>query len=279
MHLFVVVAAIVIICVFICCTLWYMRGQHPLPPVYAIMITGKDACRLEFAKQSIKNFHEQDYAGVKRLVIINHGHERCTRDDTKPDIFEFQVEKGAMTLGDLRNIALELVPIDALWTVWDDDDYRSPRYISTLQTCMHRSRADAVVFTTRTEYNHNTGLVWKMTLNSGFVTVLAKQDKRIKYQSVDSMEDVDLVATLRRLKKVATLETELVGDDFYIRVVHIGNTSRYVNKTKETVNDDTQRNVNYIETRIDLSEQAKIRDFMSRYFRSAFQCIDESAKT
>jgi len=284
-------ATAIILVAFIIIAIIYRHApsKRTPPPIYAIMITGKDACRVEFARASVSNFQEQDYGGEKRLIIINHGRERVTDTDmtaidTTLNIFEFHVakDKHSLALGDLRNIALELVPIDALWTVWDDDDYRSPQYMSTLQKHMHKTRADAVVFTSRTEYNHNTGLVWKMKLKSGFVTVLAKQDKRIKYQSKDSMEDSDLVSTLRRLKKVATLDTDSTLDsayDFYIRTVHTGNTSLYVDQAKQNTNNSSRTNINYIESEIDPGQQVIIRDFMYGYFKRAFQCIDESVKT
>ena len=149
------------------------------------------------------------------------------------NVHEFKVSKTQNTLGDLRNIALQLVPIDSIWTVWDDDDYRSPDYLSILYNQMKQTNADVVLFTNRYEYNKNTQFVWEMQLTTGFVTVFAKQDMRIRYLQTDSMEDINLIEDFRKLKK----KIHIYQNDpmMYIRLVHTNNTSKYVNKEKKNV--------------------------------------------
>jgi hypothetical protein len=55
-------------------------------------------------------------------VIINHGKQSIFQSEQVSDqIFEFFVPE-SLTLGEMRNISLNMVPIDVMWTVWDDDD-------------------------------------------------------------------------------------------------------------------------------------------------------------
>lgn len=212
-------------------TLVLLREPYP-KWVYCIMITGKDTDRIRLARKSVQNFIEQDYK-FKKLVIINH-HSESVVSNPEGAVYEFKVPKAGNTLGDLRNIALQLVPIDAIWTVWDDDDYRSPDYLSVLYSQMKRTNADVVLFTNRYEYNSNTKFVWEMQLTTGFVTVFAKQDMRIRYLQKDSMEDTQLIDDFRKLeKKIYIYENDPM---MYIRLVHSNNTSKYVNKEKTSIN-------------------------------------------
>jgi len=213
--------------------------------VYCIMITGKDDNRIQLAKQSVRNFLEQDYK-YKKLIIINH-HEKSINMESD-NVFEFQVPKKGNTLGDLRNIALQLVPIDAIWTVWDDDDYRSPNYLSLLYSQMKRYNVDVVCFTNRYEYNANTNFVWEMSLLTGFVTVFAKQDLRIRYLEKDSMEDLNLIDDFKKLKKKILIYNN--DPSIYIRLVHSNNTSQYVEKNKTTTN-QISSNSGYLEKQVD----------------------------
>ena len=240
-------------------------SQQNLPCIYCITITGKDSQRACFADEAIANFVEQDYPN-KRLIIINHGNVPVLKDNPH-NIFEFQVPKENNTLGDLRNIALQLVPIDALWTVWDDDDYRIPSYMSLLYGQMQKNKSDVVVFTKRIECNLETDFVWEMQLKTGFVFVLAKQDLRIKYLSKDSMEDVNLLTDFLKLDKQISVWVDNPST-MYIRLTHQNNTSLYVDKNKKTTREPTSSI--YIENNVDVLTQNKVLDFMKTKF---LQCL------
>jgi len=240
------------------------------PRVFCIMVTGKDDQRLCFSQKSIDNFNEQLYEN-KTLIIINHNSKKVLQHSPRieENIFEFQIqkEKNNLTLGDLRNIALQLVPIDALWTVWDDDDYRTPDYLDILTNEMEKTSADVVVFTHRIECNYNTGFVWEMELGTGFVFVLAKQDLRVKYKNLNTMEDVDLIKDFRKLGKHIHVFNNRDKSDMYIRLVHGTNTSLYVDKDKTAIHVSCEKNIGpYVEKSLPQGKQKEILHFISEYY-------------
>lgn len=241
----------------------YLDSPLQSKDIYCIMVTGKDHQRICFARESIANFFEQDYL-YKKLIIINHAEEKVGYVDDSNSVVEFQVPKGNLTLGDLRNIALELVPINAMWTVWDDDDYRTNDYLSLLHNELVKQDADVVAFTHRIECNYNTKFLWKTTLESGFVTVLAKQDKRIKYKPLDTMEDTSLFDDFKKLgKRIVLLDN---NPQIYIRLVHTNNTSLFVDKKRNSIPDNNVYVGPFKEESIDENLQKNILHFISNYF-------------
>ena len=243
--------------------------------VYCIMITGKDDCRISLARKAIQNFLEQTYE-YKKLIIINHNSTSVLQNNSSiPDVHEYYVSKDSLTLGDLRNIALQLVPPNAYWTVWDDDDYRDPKYLTTLHFHANKNNADVVLFTNRLEVNVNTGLIWHMHLKHGFVFVFAKQDSRIKYLSKDSMEDVTLIDQFKKLGK-----SFFVFDNdptLYVRLVHNNNTSLYVNKHKTMLNLSSPDS-NYHELHATPKETEYAAKIISTYYKSIPCLTNHSTK-
>lgn len=255
------------------------------------MVTGKDACREHFARQSIANFNQQDYAN-KRLIIINHASYVLLDNANKSNsntstnksnsninsntIVEFHVDKDAnsLTLGDLRNIARAMVPLDAVWTTWDDDDYHAPNYISTMMKEL--GRADVLVWTRRLEFNANTGMVWKMELTTGFAPLMfARQDMRMLYNRKDAMEDVHLLDVAKDLgKRIVVFQNE---PKLYIRTVHENNTSLYVDKYKTFIAPEPKKKGQYIESNIDANDANIHRTFMSSYFKDGIECYNKQA--
>mgnify|MGYP001248267730 CR=1 FL=1 len=57
-----------------------------------------------------------------------------SKDDDR--ILEVFIDNEEIKLGTLRNIALQFVPPNAIWTTWDDDDWRHPNYISIMMKKM-----------------------------------------------------------------------------------------------------------------------------------------------
>ena len=220
----------------------YATGMFikPKPPTYTIcciMITGKDDSRIQYARASVQNFLLQTYPN-KQLIIVNHhphlkvltSNNGITGIPRIPQLYEFHVEKSSdMTLGDLRNIALQMVPYDACWTTWDDDDYRAPPYLETL--ARFKTSGNIACITSRLEYNTNNGASWVGKKVDGFVLFLAPSDRRIKYTPRDSMEDIDI---LGEFKKFGYTVLPIDNDpQLYIRLVHTNNTSTYVNPSRD----------------------------------------------
>jgi hypothetical protein len=239
------------------------------------MITGKDQQRIEFAKQSVKNFQEQTYPN-KKLIIINHNSQKIIQShdpETNQNITEIYKSKNNTTLGQLRNYALDLVPDGALFTTWDDDDYRIPSYLSQLYSKLVENNADLVTFTRRTEFNSINKYVWTISLDTGFVTILARKDSKnnIKYLDKDSMEDVDILTDYRKYHhKIYTWANN--EPDIYIRTVHGNNTSLYVNKTKANISEYDVNNA-YNEYEVSDVYKSAVAEFMSNYYAKALSCI------
>ena len=221
----------VILCVALvgCYTYLAYRTSAPTPPIYAIMITGKDITRYQLALLSIQNFMEQTYP-EKYMIIVNHGKKSLLQEHTKlPNIMEVMISKENLTLGELRNFALQFVGIDSYWTTWDDDDWRNQGYLDMLMygTQLH-TRVN--VLSSRLEYNSNTNVSWVGTHKKGFVHFAAPWDPRIKYLPLDTMEDVNIIADFQHLG----YNVQLLHNNpcMYIRLVHSTNTSLYVRKDK-----------------------------------------------
>jgi hypothetical protein len=240
------------------------------PAVYCIMVTGKDACRQEFALAAIENFKEQSYPN-KYMIILNHG----TRSITVPSkdnahILHIQIEKARNTLGELRNIALQMVPFNAFWCTWDDDDYRHPDFIAILMGELLKGQNHVVAMQNRIEYNALTALKWKIRVRSGLVHILAKKDPRVTYLHKDTMEDIDLIKDyIKYGHKVHFLDND---PTIYIRLVHHTNTSMYVNNNKRQLQ-QSHDGSNYGEFLLDPQEERLLNKIISEYYKPRIKCI------
>lgn len=238
----------------------YISSQRP---IYCLMVTGKDDQRIELAKQSVKNFHEQTYRN-KHLIIINHNENklRVSSSSSPHQICEFMIDKDDMSLGALRNLSLYMVPPhqNAIWTLWDDDDYRTPEYLQLLYNEKDRRGVNCLVFTKRYEYNANTNLHWMMELKVGFKIVMCDQHAMIQYLENDTMEDLELLNSI----DAAGYSIGIYENDpkIYVRLVHLTNTSLYVRKNKQKVN---AGGVQYKEYDVDANEKKYIDNCINGY--------------
>lgn len=252
---------------------WGYHRSRPL--VVCLMITGKNACREHFAKRAIDNFYEQDYPN-KQLIIINHSPDYRVLQNNESDlVHEFYVEKTEeVKLGDLRNIALAMVPPDAVWTTWDDDDYRAPNYISAMMKAMRSANADVLAFKHRTEYNINNGYVWNSHLLTGFPLLFAKQDMRVLYKRIDTMEDTEMISGYRSLGK----KIELYENDprLYIRLVHGSNTSLYVDPDKRGIRPAAAAAATFYESPAADVEVERVRNLVDNFYSAGIECSKSS---
>ena len=211
-----------------------VSGDPGNPPIYALMITGKDDKRIGFAKKAVMNFDNQDYPN-KKLIIVNHHPDPQMKvlSEEKNDCLEIRMKKES--LGHLRNVSLEFVPMNAYWTIWDDDDWRPKDYLSTLFRMIFEKQVDGVTYTTRYEHNLKTGFSWKMTSMKGYPTILCKQNPLIRYKDVDTMEDVDLIDDIRKIGLKVFIYHNADRPDLYVRLVHGNNSSLYINHLKTNV--------------------------------------------
>lgn len=199
--------------------------------IYCILTTGKDKDRYKFVDIAIENFNQQTYHS-KVLLIINHGEISLKEKETE-NIVEFHFSKEKMNLGDMRNYSLDLIPKNALWTIWDDDDWRHPRYLELLEKNLRLTNSDVILFKNRLEYNLNNGFIYRSKFDKGMPFILAKQTQIVKYLSRDSLEDIRLLNDFELYnKKIKIIEND---PRWYIRTIHGKNTSLYVNNQKDSV--------------------------------------------
>lgn len=191
------------------------------------MITGQNAQRTAYAQLAIKNFYAQDYQ-LKNLIIINQSSTPLSTPS--PIITERMVGTTSLSLGALRNLALEMVPLGQYFTTWDDDDLRTPTYLSDFVAAL-RTTASIPALTSRYEYNKISGLTWVANKPSGFVLFLAPVHPNIRYLDKATMEDVDILDIYQKTGyRVVPIHNQ---PNSYVRLVHGNNTSLYVDVAKD----------------------------------------------
>lgn len=235
------------------------------PPVYCLMVTGYTTQRDAFARKSIQNFAEQSYPN-KHLIVINQSTRSLLAPHAGSDnMLEVYMNNtaGRWSLGYLRNVSLQLVPPDAIWTTWDDDDYRDVHYLRIMMSEMRRAECDFLMFQNRVEYNLLNGFAFKLTLKTGLMTFFARHNPNIRYADVSTSED-------KAVKDFATkhLAVHVYDNDpmLYVRAIHDSNTSTYVNKNKSEVR-DTQQNKVYFENELSSCEKNELNNIIYKYYK------------
>jgi hypothetical protein len=223
------------------------------------MVTGKTPSRLKFARSSIKNFLDQTYEN-KYLVIINHGQQNVISHSIRKhlgnNITEVIVDKKKKTLGELRNISINYVPNDAIWCCWDDDDVRSPEYLSILYKHLVDSNANAVVIKNRIDFNIKKNKAWKTTLETGFYWYMIRNHPDFRYTHLNVKEDILLHKNLTRLGNNSLKAID--NDPFlYIRIIHGENTSTYVDPTQTTTKTHKLKTLHEYELTLDEFEKTR----------------------
>ena len=233
-----IILVVFIIQFFCVITLLNIREE---PPVYCLMVTGYKDDRLPFAHKSIQNFLNQSYKH-KFIVIINQSNTKLLKHNTS-NMLEVFVDGSNITLGELRNMSLEFVPPNSIWTTWDDDDIRNTNYLSTMTNQLLHNNVDCILFKHRIEYNIHSNFSFVMTLNSGFMTMFCKKHPDIQYEHVSTNEDVQVKQFVMKRLRYYIYDNDPTD---YIRLTHGKNTSIYVDKEKKDLK-DTRTNSLYFE--------------------------------
>jgi hypothetical protein len=229
------------------------------------MVTSNDPHRRPFCKLSIRNFKEQSHPH-KRLIVLNLSNVPIVSkaDSTNDSILEVFVKQNDMTLGEIRNLSLELVPPNAWWTLWDDDDWRSSDYISQLVRWSHGY--DFVMIQNRIEYNITNGFAYALTLRSGLMSFFSRRHPLLRYEHVNTKEDVMVKQTALQQFKTRVVNNP---SEMYIRMIHGKNTSPFVDASKNTVRDTRSHKV-YFERELRGGERAYLRKILSTKYKHAF---------
>ncbi|MCZ6913925.1 MAG: glycosyltransferase [Rickettsia endosymbiont of Ixodes persulcatus] len=182
-------------------------------------------------------------------------------------IKEYMISKNNKTLGELRNISLSYVPNDAIFTTWDDDDWRSPNYLENLYAFLINNKADITMIQNRLEFNLNNNSMWKSSMRSGFMTFFMIKDSNIKYDKLDTLEDVIIKKNaIDSHKKIIPYNN---NPELYIRYIHKNNTSPYVNKNKAKITKYSIAN-DYTESDVTLDEQKYIQNINLQFYSKIF---------
>ena len=231
------------------------------PPIYCLMVTGYSNKRLAYAKLAVQNFNEQTYQN-KYLVIINQSKTKIVTSSYK-HILEVYVNNDGKTLGELRNISLQFVPPNAIWTTWDDDDWRHKDFLSMMYKILITKKVEFLLFSNRLEYNMNTKFAFKTRMKSGTMFFFSKHDPNIQYEHVNTSED-------RKVKNYAykNMKIFVFNNPFYmyLRLIHDDNTSVYVYKNKDSIH-DTTTNQDYFEYNTTQEEKEYIDKIMYEYYK------------
>lgn len=245
--------------------------QNLNPPIYCLMISGKNDLRRRFAKVAIENFYTQDYSN-KFMVIINEGNVSLFDENIqkynkiKNRVIEVMINKKQLklTLGDLRNISLQFVPINAIWTTWDDDDWRRRDYLSIMGKELIKSNMKYLMYKHRIDHNFNTNMSYKITLENGTFIFFAWKDPFLKYDSLEKKEDV----VVKNYILTNNNKLMLYDNDprLYIRFVHKDNTSVFVDKSKTSIL-PLSKNSNYKEFELTDIEQQYVNEIIENKFK------------
>lgn len=236
-------------------------------PIYCIMVTS-DA-RTRFVPIGIRNFLMQSIK-KKYLVIINNSEKdesKLAKNISGNNIFEFHIpkKKNQLSLGDLRNIALEFVPQGALWTTWDDDDWRAPNYLEKLRGVMDTKKVDIVFLKNRLEYNMNNGFSYRSEFKQAKMPFfLATKVNEFRYLLRDSLEDVNVAADYRGIGKKIYLWNN--DPAMYLRNIHGTNSSVYVDNEKQNILNYASSS-HYHEFDVTKEQQRYIQYIISEYFQ------------
>lgn len=232
------------------------------PEVYALMITGKDEKRIKFARDiGVPNFDEQTYKN-KKMIIIN---ENNTKVLTQPraDIYELQINRNNLSLGDMRNLSLEMVPLNAVFYIHDDDDYRPAHYLKYLVTELLKQKAFAVFIKNRLEYNLANGYMFKHRFENGTTHLLCRKLDKLRYLNKDTLEDTELVHDLSKFKKKYII---LENDSrMYLRIIHGDNTSPFAVSSRNSIK-AYDRNDPYKEFEVNEIERKYVKNIISKYY-------------
>jgi glycosyltransferase involved in cell wall biosynthesis len=158
--------------------------------------------RGEILKRAIRCFLEQVYSN-KELVVLYPSWDKSTQQTLasfdisciKPHAMDIS----GLTLGELRNISIELASGEYLCN-WDDDDWYSPHRIREQYLAVERSKKNVSILTRLLIYDYCRELAYlaceRLWENSVFFERRTVRELGIKYAALDRTEDYHFVNAL-----------------------------------------------------------------------------------
>lgn len=239
--------------------------MNDFPTIYCVLITGKNEDRYKFIPIAIENFNIQTYPN-KKLLIINHGNKQILQGIDNKNIIEIMFNKNKnFTLGDMRNYSISMIPYGGIFCIFDDDDYRHPKFIELLYNEMKSKNADVVFFKNRIDYNINNKFAYRSKFDKGMPFILSKNINNIKYLSKDSLEDIRLHLDY----DIHNKKIHIIDNDprWYIRLIHGTNTSLFVDDTRNHIINYNNEG-NYHEFDLTQKEKKFADTIIDKYFKS-----------
>lgn len=192
------------------------------PLVSMVMITGKAVERQPFAIAAMRSYCQQTWPN-KELVIINDGAEPlCKSTETEIltcPVREFMVPKQP-TLGDLRNIGLEVARGDWIMQA-DDDDWSHP---FRLERQMHHAKpglALVLAYQIRYSFPRNSAYVY-MNKRDGIAGTILHPRTKLRYESLERSEDSIFLRAMQKPRAGVHKNSDL--QHLYLRFFHDTNT-------------------------------------------------------
>lgn len=237
-------------------------AKYTSTPVYCLMVTGQNELRRSYAKISIKNFLLQTYAN-KNLIILNQSKASLLSKDYT-NILEVFIDE-PHSLGTLRNISLQFVPPNAIWTTWDDDDWRHTQYLTTMISIFNTKQdIEFMMFQNRLEYNMITKYMFRSKMKHGTMIFFAKQNPYLVFSDKDVLEDVEL-----KQYALNNLKYYIYNNDpkMYLRLIHQSNTSIYVDPEKQKIKNN-QNAKTYFEFEASEADSIYINNIISKEYKN-----------
>ena len=150
-----------------------------------------------FVERAIRNFVKQDYPNKELVFVSTNPRARLPvveRNDIHMHFIDAsKMPEGRMTIGQQRNVCLELCSGEFV-AVWDDDDFYAPERLSFSLGEMHKQRKNAFVLHSETllaatgqAYVHASRL-WENSF------VARKMDlQEVRYPNVQIAEDLKML--------------------------------------------------------------------------------------
>lgn len=183
------------------------------PLVSAVMITGKSNARLPMASLAVTQFQRQTYEETE-LIIVNTGRDALYRPAR--NITEIKLPQGQLSLGELRNIALDHASGE--WVIqWDDDDVHHPDRISYQMSHVSGTQPQVLLYQTRLDLRTGESFCFSDPL--GIAGTILHPRTELRYPAMAKSEDAVFSKSLG-----ARPLNNYDRHDIYIRLFHGLNT-------------------------------------------------------
>ncbi len=249
-----------------------------IKPIYAMMVTGKDAQRIEWAQKQLQFYFEKmNYPDDYKHILIASEHSSLSvkraQDESRKNVIELRIaNRSQTTLGDIRNRLLALVPTGSYCFVLDDDDYLDPDWLKQMLHHWPNNNTALIQFNSRLNHNIITQSSWQSHIPSGFVHFLGDIDAlraiQFQYLSENTMEDI-MIHDLQIGQQRHIWSNE--DPSVYIRYVHNNNTSVFVDRHQAIANNRLGENpATNVQHRICVAHIPSSTSLISQSRRSQF---------